>query len=252
MMFQFDLTKTIENMKKNVKVVHDPEKYDKAIVVHPFYKEMIETIIKTIKLNSKKPHILEIGMGTGTLTEHLINLEYKRLIGLEPERIDYEFVCKKFIKTKKPNVQFKNCDLWGFKPEDKFDIIVSSFVDHHIPTDKKVKYYEKILDLLEINGIYLAGEELISDYSTDDERIIQLFKYHGYIIKTCIENSDFDMAEIETRALKNGIERWDEFKISSNKYKETLNEAKMNILRFDKLGPKELKNAGIYVIVSSH
>jgi hypothetical protein len=106
--------------------------------------------------------------------------------------------------------------------------------------------------MLDEKGIYLAGEEPIGDFSNNDEWIIQLFKYHGFIIKTCIEEGNFDMADIETRALKNGIEQWDEYKISIPKYKDILTKAGMKIINLEKMGPKELKEGGIYVIVGSH
>jgi len=242
----------MELMEKKVKVVNDPEKYDSAIVNHPFYKEMIKKVITTIKKHNSSPSILEIGMGTGTLTEHLLKLNFTEFEGIEPEKEDYEFVKLKFKDFDKKKIAFKNIDLWNLKTDKKFDIITSSFVDHHIPPEKKLDYYKLILSLLKKDGLYIAGEEPISDYSNNDERIIKLFKYHGYIIKTCIENAHFDMAEIETRALKNGIEQWDEFKISVPKYKKILLDAKMNIIEFKKLGPDELSEAGVYVIVGSH
>lgn len=252
MKFSFDLTKTIENMKKNIKVVHDPAKYDRAIVNHPFYKEMVAEIIKTIKKHNSDPRILEIGMGPGTLTEHILKIDFKDFVGLEPEKEDFDYVKKKFFNIKKNKINFKNEDLWTFSSDEKFDIITTSFVDHHIPMDKKIKYYKKILDLLKPDGIYIAGEEPIGSYTNEDERILKLFQYHGNIIKTCIEEGFFEMAEIETRALKNGIECWDEFKIGSVMYKEILLESGMKVIRFDKLGPEELPEAGVYVVVTSH
>lgn len=241
-------------MKKNVKVVHDPAKYDRAIVNHPFYKEMVSEIIKIIKSHTGNgnKNILEIGMGPGTLTESLLKLDLESFVGIEPEKEDYDYVKRKFSRADKKKIHFENVDMWDFSAKKKFDIITTSFVDHHIPPDKKVNYYKKILSMLSPNGIYIAGEEPIGSYSNEDERILKLFKYHGYIIKTCIEQGFFEMAEIETRALKNGVEGWDEFKISSSEYHSILKKAGMKVKRFEKLGPSELEEAGIYVIVTSH
>jgi SAM-dependent methyltransferase len=251
MIFQFDLVKTLDNMDENIYVFHDPEKYDRAILNHPFYKEMIKGIKKEI-LNSgfENSRILEIGAGPGPLTQYLIELSYKDYFVIEPDKNEFKYLKQKFKSKINDNFKVFNTTINKFDQNGKFDYIVASFVDHHIQPNKKENYYSKIIKLLSDNGIFISGEELLGKYSNEDERINRLFSYHGYIIKTCIEESHFEMAEIETRALKNGIEKWDEYKISYSQYKKILKKCNFNIIKFNKLGPNEVEEGGIYLMVS--
>ncbi|MFH0875320.1 MAG: class I SAM-dependent methyltransferase [archaeon] len=250
MIFQFDLTKTLENMGENIYVFEDPKKYDEAIPKHPHYIEMADKIKKEISKKPKKNiSILEIGCGPGPLTQILYSDEYKQYDAIEPDKREYKYLCKKFEGKLGKSFRIFNVPIHEFKSDIKYDIIVASFVDHHISPDEKINYYKKIISFLSKDGFFIAGEELLGEYSNNDERIIRLFQYHGYIIKTCIEESNFDMAEIETRALKNGIEKWDEYKISGKEYKKYVQSSGMKIIKFEKIGPIEVKEGGIFIII---
>ena len=88
----------------------------------------VEEQIENFKKGVKNPRILEIGMGTGTLTEHLLKLNYKELNGIEPENVDYEFLKKKFVGIESNKFEIYNSDIWNFNPKIKYDIIITLIV----------------------------------------------------------------------------------------------------------------------------
>lgn len=234
----------------NISVMDNPEKYDRAITAHPFYKEMVDSILnfasKFAVLDSK---ILEIGIGTGTLTEKLTpKLKFSKYVGIEPDKKCFDFYVKKFAG--KSGIVFLNEDVDSVK--ENFDLIVSTFTEHHIPYEKKLDYFRKISKLLPKNGVYIAGEEFIGDFKNESERKSSLREYHGYIIEECSKRGFKKMAEIETLALENGLKKFDEFKTSLTKFLNTLKLSNLDVVEIKKIGPSNniLENSGIYVVLA--
>ena len=232
----------------NIPVTHNPEKYDRAITTHPFYNEMVDAILNfASKFAIPDSKILEIGIGTGTLTEKLVpKLKFSKYVGIESDKKCFDFSVKKFAG--KSEIIFLNEDVDSAK--ENFDLIVSTFTDHHIPYEKKLDYFRKISKLLPKNGVYIAGEEFIEDFKNENERKSSLREYHGYIIEECSKRGFKEMAEIEALALENGLKKFDEFKTSLTKFLNTLKLSNLDVLEIKKIGPGDniLENSGIYVV----
>ena len=244
------LNRLLENIPSGVSVLHRPQDYDRAIRVHPFYNEMAAKIIDFgNRYHPGRKKILEIGPFTGTLTERTIFcLNPKKYVVAEPEEEAFRFLKEKLGYIE--NLELVNEDLENLSGE-KFDLVISSFVDHHIPYEQKEDYYRKINSLLHPGEVYVSGEEFIRDFENEKQKVNALKEYHGWIIQKCIEGNHFLMAEIEAHALKNGIENFDEYKTSLEKYLEYLKAADFEICEKEKIGPDDsvLKNSGIYVVV---
>jgi len=246
-----NLEKLLENIPAGISVIRNPRDYDRAIRTHPFYKEMLTQIIDFGRAYSpKRKRVLEIGAGTGTLTERAVFGvgQFDKYIAIEPDEGAFRFLKEKMGDT--PKLELVNDRIENLAGE-KFDLIISSFVDHHIPYEKKKEYYRKIHSLLHPEKAYVSGEEFVQDFKNEKERTDALKKYHGWVIRKCLEENHLLMAMIEAQALKNGIEKFDEYKTSLKKYLERMRSAGFEITEKRKIGPDDsvLKNSGIYVVV---
>jgi malonyl-CoA O-methyltransferase len=157
--------------------------YQKNAVVQ---KKMAEVLVSKIQ-KKRFENVLEIGCGTGFLTKLLTEkINYKSYVAT-----DIVEECKLFISKIDKNIEFTPCDIEKFKPDRKFDLIVSNAVFQWV-TDlsfliKNLKSYlsqDGIIvfstfgdkNFQELNNIsnlslnYLSLEELrkiFSDYEID-------------------------------------------------------------------------------------
>lgn len=84
-------------------------------------KQMAEKLINLV--SGKKQTVLEIGCGTGLLTE-LVNkkLQFQKYIAL-----DIVSGCEEFIKKINKEIEFVNCDIESYiQNENKYDLIISN------------------------------------------------------------------------------------------------------------------------------
>lgn len=139
------------------------EEYDKDVELtdennkYPFagYKEVINFIYNSIK-NGSGYKILDIGFGTGKLTEKLYNDGYN-ITG-----IDFSKEMIKIANSKMPKARLIEYDFSKDLPEEilneKFDFIISTYAIHHLKDNEKVNFLEKLYNLLDTDGKILVGD----------------------------------------------------------------------------------------------
>ncbi len=250
MELKIPLKNIVDSLPGGQSIYENPAEYDIAIHHHPFFKEMKVRIFEFAKQNMvRNPRIMEYGAGTGNLTEMLVNLNYGYLLVTDNDQ-----PCLNYIKNKIGDSQrrrFKLLDITK-KPSNggDFDAIVSCATDHHIPYNQKTKYLSMILSQLRPGGYFIVGEELLNEYYDEASRIKALMDYHGIIIQKSIEEGHFETAKCETMALRNGIDKFDEYKISKRQYLENIKKSGFKLVLAEKIGPKDEKDHGVYVIVA--
>ena len=101
--------------------------------------------------DSKTKNILEIGSGTGILLKELSQIfKNKNFYGLDPHKKgfdEYENVSKNISND---NLIIFHEDFTEFKPENKFDLVISFNVFEHL--DDPINYIEKIDSILNDQG----------------------------------------------------------------------------------------------------
>ena len=102
-----------------------------------------------------KGKVMDIGTGIGSNLPFYLNLKtIKKLVCLEPDIKLYKKIKKKFHKTKKNKIFFKNTDLLKLRSKEKFDTIIYADVLEHIKNDfKEIK--------LAINHLKIGGRLII-------------------------------------------------------------------------------------------
>ncbi len=249
MELKIPIEKIIESLPGGHKIYENPAEYDIAIHKHPFLKEMKERIFEFAKQHlNENSRIFEYGAGTGNLTEVLADLPFGYFLITEDDKKSYEFLKNKLGNN--PRLTFEMRNIAKESNDKPFDIIFSSIADHHIPFDQKINALRVIFSLLKPGGYFIVGEELLDEFKDEASRIEALKSYHGAIIQKSIERGYFLTAESESMALKNGVDSFDEHKVSKNQHLKNLKEAGFNLVLAEKMGPDDGRDQGVYVIAA--
>jgi putative AdoMet-dependent methyltransferase len=113
------------------------------------YKEVFSGYEKILELvaEGSKGNVLEFGVGTGNLTEKLLEAGHK-VYGIEPSKGMREIAEKRF-----PKVEIVDGDFIDFpKPNDTIHSIVSSYAFHHLTDEEKAKAISVYRDILPVHG----------------------------------------------------------------------------------------------------
>ena len=124
---------------------------------YPFagYKNVLNRIYSGIhkKINGK---ILDIGFGTGVLTQKLYHDGYE-IFG-----VDFSDRMIEIAKEKMPNATLIQYDFSNGMPEilldNKYDYIISTYAIHHLTTDNKIHFINQLLKCLKESGVVLIGD----------------------------------------------------------------------------------------------
>jgi SAM-dependent methyltransferase len=235
--------------------------YDAHETRHAYYVEMMTKLISLIGEHpdaGKRPlQILELGAGTGIFT--------RRLGAAFPDAVitavEIDWSCYKRLAWNTrdlPHVTHVNDDSRDFEPtkHTAFDVIVSSFADHHIHPADKQAYLRNIRHNLAPGGVFLVGDEFLPPYADGDDASYDdaLRRYHGHIIDVAVAENEPVLEGLEREALKSGLSREGDFKISCNVFNHVLTAAGFDFSP-TLIGPQPAARAaelgGVYVYRAS-
>lgn len=151
--------------------------YDKSVEKssneYPFdgYYEVLSYVYNSVD-EKKSKNILDIGFGTGALTNKLYQ-DGGNVFGM-----DFSQNMIDIAKEKMPNGVFVKQDFnLGVAKEFqniKFDYIISSYAIHHLDNDKKVEFIGELKNLLKEDG-----KIIIADVAFETEDILNKCKYEN-------------------------------------------------------------------------
>ncbi|WP_245680567.1 class I SAM-dependent DNA methyltransferase [Bacillus marinisedimentorum] len=137
--------------------------YDKTVQVseennlYPFagYKQILNTIFNAV-MQKKRSNVLDIGFGTGVLTNKL----YEN--GHRIDGFDFSSNMISIAKSKMPRANLVEWDIFNGLPpeflEKKYDFIVSTYTLHHLTDTEKISFIVKLLPLLKEDGQLFIGD----------------------------------------------------------------------------------------------
>lgn len=133
--------------------------YDRILNLTFPEKKIKEDLIQQTGLKGNES-ILDFGCGTGTLSV-MIKEEFPSVIltGIDVDS-DVLSIAERKTKQKGLDIVFKKYDgtILPFHEDQRFDIIVSSLVFHHIPTAQKVNILHQIFSVLKPGGKLLIAD----------------------------------------------------------------------------------------------
>ncbi|MCH5323808.1 MAG: class I SAM-dependent methyltransferase [Eubacterium sp.] len=137
--------------------------YDKTVGLsdeensYPFagYKEILSKIYQTV-LKKGKSVVLDIGFGTGTLTQKL----YEQ--GCEVWGQDFSSRMIELASAKMPNAHLFQGDFSQGLVEpllqNSYDYIIATYSLHHLTDENKIALIQSLTSLLKENGVILIGD----------------------------------------------------------------------------------------------
>lgn len=139
------------------------EEYDTSVKLsseystYPFvgYNEIVNKIYNIV-ISKSNVTVLDIGFGTGTLTQKLYQY------GCDVYGQDFSSKMIELASNKMPNANLYQGDFTkGIVKQLKqrsYDFIVATYSIHHLKEDTKVKFLHELLTLLDKNGMILIGD----------------------------------------------------------------------------------------------
>ena len=139
------------------------EEYDTSVKLsnedntYPFagYNEIIYKIYKKV-ISKSNATVLDIGFGTGTLTQKLYQ------DGCDIYGQDFSLRMIELASNRMPNANLYQGDFTkGVVEQLKqrlYDFIIATYSIHHLKRDEKVKFLHELLSLLNKNGMILIGD----------------------------------------------------------------------------------------------
>ncbi len=232
----------------------DLDLYHAVEKTHPFYLEMIEEIHKQVDATSNKNNdtkILELGAGTGLLTQELVQKHLTKL----PKKITIdalEYDWKIYNILRKNLGDQVNCicgDAVKYLKPNYYDILVSSFAHDHIHFSLGTTFAKNIRNNLKLGGHYIMGGEILPYFTNEKSRVKSLYDYHLFIIVKALRDRHFDVAKLEIDALRSGADLIGDFKRHEKLFEEEMsNEFKLT--EKIKIGPTTPANVGgVFVYV---
>ena len=136
--------------------------YDKSVQIsdesdeYPFegYKDVLNTVYKTVR--EKMGTVLDIGFGTGVLTQKLYDDGYK-ITG-----IDFSEHMIEIAQEKMPEADLIQYDFTDGLPkilEDiSFDWIISTYAIHHLTDEQKKLFIHELMEHITAGGSIIFGD----------------------------------------------------------------------------------------------
>lgn len=131
----------------------------------PRYDEMLNTITEYLPGDFNPDKILELGSGSGNLTEKLV-LKFPESI-IEIVDISEEFIdlCKIRFKNK-TNITYHQKDFKELNfSSGIFDLVVSSISIHHIKNPEKITLFKMIYKILKSGGKFIFVDQTMGNNS---------------------------------------------------------------------------------------
>jgi len=139
----------------------EAEEYDGLILkLIPNYKEMIDSLIRSIPFESSKPiKVLDLGCGTGNITKE-VKKRYPQAHVTCVDLAENMIEIAQYKLAEYEDIEYHVADLRDFQyGEDNYDLIISSLAMHHLQTDEeKIVIYQKIYDALTNGGVFLTHQ----------------------------------------------------------------------------------------------
>lgn len=136
--------------------------YDKSVQIsdesdeYPFagYKDVLNTVYKAVR--EKMGTVLDIGFGTGVLTQKLYNDGYK-VTG-----IDFSERMIEIAREKMPEADLIQYDFTDGLPKElegiSFDWIISTYAIHHLTDEQKRLFIHELIKHINPSGTIIFGD----------------------------------------------------------------------------------------------
>ncbi|SRR5579883_482828 len=205
----------------------DVLEYDKHEEKHAYFIDMMVEMLQIFHKNQGDAllpcKVLELGAGTGIFTKKLAKIPNIQVVAVEIDDKCFQVLQQNLQDY--PLVKLVHGDSCTYHHSgEKFNYIFSSFSDHHIKPPEKDNYFQNIKRNLLPDGLFIVGDEFLPPHDPNDQVAWQtaLTTYHNHIIEIALQQGETILANLEREALKSGLEKNGDFKVSCSQYEEFL------------------------------
>jgi tRNA (cmo5U34)-methyltransferase len=133
--------------------------------IMPRYQEMMQAVVDAIPFDkNERLEIIDLGCGTGNLSKKISDVyPYACITCIDMAENMLAAARRKLVKNN--HVSFWLGDVRDFNYSDKYDVIVSSMVLHHIEGQEKPKFYHKLYNALKEGGVFYTIDIFLSSNS---------------------------------------------------------------------------------------
>ncbi|MEH7223160.1 class I SAM-dependent methyltransferase [Bacillus sp. JJ1566] len=154
--------------------------YDQTVTGHDVeYQEVFsryDDILNDV-VQKSGPAVLEFGVGTGNLTQKLLD-ENKKVYGIEPSKPMREIALEKLQNY---SLTIEDGDFIIFnKPADKIDTIVSTYAFHHLNDSEKNQAFSQYSNILPKGGKIVFADTMFEN-KQEYTRTIQSATKKGFL-----------------------------------------------------------------------
>ncbi|WP_105615329.1 MerR family transcriptional regulator [Vallitalea okinawensis] len=141
--------------------------------IYEHYEEVLENVyqLATKDIHETPNHIkvLDIGVGTGNLSEKFLSNNYD-IVGIDQSREMLNVAKKKFPKLPVRLGEFLKIPF----DNNQFDIIVTTYAFHHLNDSEKSIAIEEMLRVLKDKGVIVIGDMMFENEGQKQEMLSQL------------------------------------------------------------------------------
>ena len=124
-----------------------------------FYATAAELAARSLKI--KAPVILDLGAGTGLLSEFIIQKVGNATLYLLDESTDMLSKAQQRLVRYQPKIFIRS--MTDSLPEGEFHAIISSLAIHHLADEDKRSLFERIYQSLAPGGVFINGEQILGN-----------------------------------------------------------------------------------------
>ena len=139
--------------------------------VIPCLDDLYNIISEVAKINITQPSILDLGAGTGLLTEKLFEKYPNAQFTLLDISEDMLNIARSRFADQ-PQFKYVIANYLEYDFKEKFDIVISSLSIHHLDHVDKEYLYRKVYKILDSGGIFLNADQVLAN-SPDNEKAYQ-------------------------------------------------------------------------------
>lgn len=139
------------------------KKYDsQRRMLIPCFDDFYGICASVADVKTNTPQILDIGAGTGLLSNFILNrYPEARITLIDISEKMLEMARQRFDGNK--NIKYVVGDYTKISLSEEFDMVVSALSIHHLEDDDKKELFKKCYSILKPNGIFINADQVIGE-----------------------------------------------------------------------------------------